>query len=227
MLLVFFVSVFLYNILAIYVTFLGSSIWHAILENYRPGAVWVVDLALYYVFSHRTVGEVWTKWSWMELAGMITMLLGTAIYHGSICLPGFDYSGIENEALQTYGADSRASSPLVKKGFSRGSRVPNYSPIAFTSDSLVSNSPEDGMYSSSSSHSFREQVTIGHGGSTWIGFPACFPFPEPFPASSTTAAEWFVIAFTVDKQRRARSCQLHQRKPFAQPQFRTQSWQQQ
>lgn len=77
LLLLFFVSVFLYNIFAILVTFMGNSIWHAILENYRPGAVWAMDLLLYYVLSSHSMGEAWTHWSWMELTGMIAMLIGT------------------------------------------------------------------------------------------------------------------------------------------------------
>jgi hypothetical protein len=82
--LLYFVSVFLYNIFAIYVTYLLNSVWHAILENFRPGAIWIVDLLLYYAFTHRAFGEAWTKWSWLELVGMFVMIIGTAIYNGSV-----------------------------------------------------------------------------------------------------------------------------------------------
>lgn len=83
LLLFFFVVVALYNICAIYVTYLLSSVWHAILETFRPCAVWGVDLALYYLFSH-SVGEAWTRWSWMELAGLVVMLAGIAVYKNSV-----------------------------------------------------------------------------------------------------------------------------------------------
>ena len=77
-------SVFLYNIFAIYVTYLLSSVWHAILENFRPGSIWAMDLLLYYALTERAFGEAWTRWSWMQLAGMIIMMAGTAVYDGFV-----------------------------------------------------------------------------------------------------------------------------------------------
>jgi hypothetical protein len=81
---VFVSAVLLYNIFAVYVTFMLNSIWHAILENFRPCAVWGVDLALYYFVTAGRFGEAWTAWSWMELAGMIMLFAGTAIYNGTV-----------------------------------------------------------------------------------------------------------------------------------------------
>jgi hypothetical protein len=67
-----------------YVTFLLNSVWHAILENFRPCAVWLVDLALFYVLTEGRFGEAWTAWSWMELAGMGMLLLGSLVYNGTV-----------------------------------------------------------------------------------------------------------------------------------------------
>lgn len=94
---VYFLSVFLFNIFAIYVTYLLNSVWHAILENFRPGSVWLIDLLLYYVFTKHAFGESWTKWSWLELAGMGLMLFGTAVYNASVC-----YSSIHSIAVNTF-----------------------------------------------------------------------------------------------------------------------------
>jgi len=94
-LLVFTLTVFLYNIFCIYVTYLLSSIWHAILDNFRPVSVWVMDLLLFYVFTDRTFGERWTYGSWIELVGMLTLFLGTAIYNGTVKVPSFDYEAID------------------------------------------------------------------------------------------------------------------------------------
>lgn len=91
MLVVHFACVFLFNIFAIYVTYLLSSVWHAILENFRPAAIWLIDLALFYAITDGRFGESWTRWSWIELAGMATMIAGTAIYNGSVRGGGVDF----------------------------------------------------------------------------------------------------------------------------------------
>ena len=92
---VFTITVFLYNIFCIYVTYLLSSIWHAILDNFRPVSVWVTDLLLFYVFTRGTFGERWTYGSWIELLGMLLLFLGTAIYNGTVKVPSLDYDRID------------------------------------------------------------------------------------------------------------------------------------
>jgi drug/metabolite transporter (DMT)-like permease len=93
---VYFFAIFGYNILAVLVTFLLNSIWHAILDNFRPITVWLVDMLLFYVFTSGSFGEAWTSWSFLQLAGLSVLLYGTAIYNaphaGSIKLRGEWYS---------------------------------------------------------------------------------------------------------------------------------------
>ncbi|OQR86245.1 Drug/Metabolite Transporter (DMT) Superfamily [Achlya hypogyna] len=91
-----------YNVFAVFVTFLLNSIWHAILDNFRPITVWGTDLLLFYVFTPQTFGEAWTLWSWLELGGMLTLLVGTAVYNGTIQLPGHYY----DEPVEEVGATS-------------------------------------------------------------------------------------------------------------------------
>lgn len=86
LLVAFVLIVFLYNVFCIYITFLLNSIWHAIMDNCRPVAVWACGLTLYYTTGK--VGEPWTTASWVELAGMIVLFYGTAIYNGNIIFPG-------------------------------------------------------------------------------------------------------------------------------------------
>jgi hypothetical protein len=38
------------TIVVVFITKLLSSVWHAILDNFRPVAVWAADLALFYWF---------------------------------------------------------------------------------------------------------------------------------------------------------------------------------
>ena len=79
--------IFLFNIFAIYVTYLLNSVWHAILENFRPGAVWATDLALYYLLTRKQFGEAWTHpGSEVQLLGMAIMIFGTAVYNASVRL---------------------------------------------------------------------------------------------------------------------------------------------
>ena len=95
--LVYCLAVFGYNLFAVLVTFSLSSVWHSILDNFRPLTVWVTDLFIYYVLTGRgTFGEAWTKYSWIQLLGMAVLVYGTAIYNapdaGSISLRGEWYS---------------------------------------------------------------------------------------------------------------------------------------
>ena len=80
-----------------------SSIWHAILDNFRPITVWCTDMFIYYAIPTREeFGEPWTGYSWLQAAGMVVLLYGTAVYNapnaGSILLKGewyhicFDFS---------------------------------------------------------------------------------------------------------------------------------------
>jgi len=89
---IYFFAIFCYNFFAVMVTFALSSIWHAILDNFRPITVWLTDLAIYYLISMGAFGAPWTKFSIIQLFGMFVLLYGTAIYNapnaGSIRLEG-------------------------------------------------------------------------------------------------------------------------------------------
>mmetsp|Transcript_38272 Transcript_38272/g.42323 ORF Transcript_38272/g.42323 Transcript_38272/m.42323 type:complete len:466 (+) Transcript_38272:61-1458(+) len=93
---VYFVAIFSYNLFAVLVTYLLNSIWHAILDNFRPITIWLVDLFICYNVDSN-FGEEWTNpYSWFQLMGMAVLLYGTAVYNaphpGSIWLQGEWYS---------------------------------------------------------------------------------------------------------------------------------------
>lgn len=100
---VFFVTI--YNCMVIYVTKYLSSIWHAILDNFRPITIWGLDLAIFYVIAPgKGFGEQWLGFaSWVQLSGLLVLFLGTAIYNGSLGLFGEDISdaAIGNRAYQS------------------------------------------------------------------------------------------------------------------------------
>eukprot|EP00339_Tiarina_fusa_P014376 CAMPEP_0117007570 /NCGR_PEP_ID=MMETSP0472-20121206/7408_1 /TAXON_ID=693140 ORGANISM="Tiarina fusus, Strain LIS" /NCGR_SAMPLE_ID=MMETSP0472 /ASSEMBLY_ACC=CAM_ASM_000603 /LENGTH=433 /DNA_ID=CAMNT_0004709387 /DNA_START=66 /DNA_END=1365 /DNA_ORIENTATION=+ len=90
---VYFFAIFLYNFFAVLVTFMLNSVWHAILDNFRPITVWITDLFIFYVVTTTgDFGEPWTKYSWVQVGGMFVLLYGTAVYNapnaGSVRLEG-------------------------------------------------------------------------------------------------------------------------------------------
>mmetsp|Transcript_13314 Transcript_13314/g.21456 ORF Transcript_13314/g.21456 Transcript_13314/m.21456 type:complete len:218 (+) Transcript_13314:1-654(+) len=92
---IYFFAIFGYNFFAVMVTFMLNSVWHAILDNFRPITVWLTDLFIFYAITS-SFGEAWTKWSWIQLSGMAVLLFGTAVYNapnaGSVLLEGQWYS---------------------------------------------------------------------------------------------------------------------------------------
>lgn len=99
--LLYFFSVFAYNILALLVTKMMDSVWHAILDNFRPITVWFVDLIIFYAVT-RAFGEPLSPYSWLQLIAVGVLIYGTLVYNapnsGSLELRGgiqscyFDFS---------------------------------------------------------------------------------------------------------------------------------------
>jgi len=177
-LLIFTVTVCLYNIFCIYVTYLLNSIWHAILDNFRPVSVWSTDLLLYYVFTRGAFGESWTMYSWIEFAGMILLFIGTAVYNGTLVVPGFDYSsggeGDDIEDTELDGDDEEIGSltpsrltPTIRTASKLSSPSLTRSPLINQSIKSArdrSNSNEFGNNSHNQSHGKTGYgaVTTGH-----------------------------------------------------------------
>ncbi|KAF0685703.1 Aste57867_22450 [Aphanomyces stellatus] len=131
---IFLVVILGYNVFAVFVTYLLNSIWHAILDNFRPITVWGTDLLLFYVFTPKTFGEAWTSWSYLELGGMITLLLGTAVYNGTIELPGHSYDEpmeLSSTPIRTpvaMASSSLSRSPLLTKNAFKGAEAARRTP---------------------------------------------------------------------------------------------------
>jgi len=117
----YFFAVFGYNMLCALITFMLNSVWHAILDNFRPITVWSCDLFIYY-FVTASLGERWTVHSYLQVIAMFILLYGTAIYNapnaGSIKLTGGipslcmdctdEYRGMEGESAALTGAAGAA-----------------------------------------------------------------------------------------------------------------------
>jgi len=66
----FVLTVTIYNCMAVYVTKYLSSIWHAILDNFRPITIWSTGLFIHYSIN-ANYGEAWVSASWLQLMGLI------------------------------------------------------------------------------------------------------------------------------------------------------------
>ncbi|KAG5178524.1 hypothetical protein JKP88DRAFT_269098 [Tribonema minus] len=113
---IFFVTVTMYNIFCIYVTAYLSAIWHAILDNFRPVSVWGTDLAIFYIFTAGAFGEAWTRYSWLQAVGMLVLFVGTAVYNGSLRVPGLRYEYYEAiEGTPGMRAPPKLASPALMR----------------------------------------------------------------------------------------------------------------
>ncbi|TMW55632.1 hypothetical protein Poli38472_010514 [Pythium oligandrum] len=123
-----------YNVFAVSVTYLLNSIWHAILDNFRPITVWGTDLLLFYVFTKGAFGEAWTIWSWLQLAGMVLLLAGTAVYNGTLKIPGFAYLEPIEESLTPIrttldlASTSLSHSPLITRNAMKAAEIARRTP---------------------------------------------------------------------------------------------------
>jgi len=91
----FFVSITVYNVMTVYITLFLSSVWHAILDNFRPISIWGLDLFIFYCLTAGKYGEAWSQYSFFQFFGMLLLFLGTAIYNGSCFKSQEDYSLLE------------------------------------------------------------------------------------------------------------------------------------
>lgn len=106
-------SILLYNVLGMYVTFMLDSVWHAILDNFRPVAVWSIDLAIYYLITNRSFGEAWHPFCFVQLLSLIILLYGTAIYNA----PNSGSIELKGGAMSCYMDCSKDYEQLRKEGY--------------------------------------------------------------------------------------------------------------
>jgi drug/metabolite transporter (DMT)-like permease len=86
------------NVFAMLVTEITDALVRAMLESLRMLFIWVVGLILYYGLEttkfgqeHPALGETWSMWSWLELAGFGLLATGFFVYNGMLRLPGLSY----------------------------------------------------------------------------------------------------------------------------------------
>ena len=108
------VLVFILNSFSVLVTYMLSSVWHAILDNFRPISIWAVELLMYNLTDGEH-GERWSAGSYLQLAGLGVMLLGTAIYNGSVSIPCLPKQSDLLAANDERSSAALTRSPLISK----------------------------------------------------------------------------------------------------------------
>jgi len=84
-------AVFLYNCYGMLITDSFSAINRTIFEAVRTAVVWIVSLIIQAIKPGSPYGELWDKYSFVELAGFILLFISSLIYNGIIKLPCINY----------------------------------------------------------------------------------------------------------------------------------------
>mmetsp|Transcript_38011 Transcript_38011/g.94849 ORF Transcript_38011/g.94849 Transcript_38011/m.94849 type:complete len:130 (-) Transcript_38011:328-717(-) len=105
-----------------------SSVWHAILDNFRPISIWATQLAIFSL-TDGAHGEAWTRASYAQLVGLVVMLLGTAVYNGTVAVPGLPVQDLlsKNDAKST---PALTRSPMLTQNAQPGLEFGSGSPYA-------------------------------------------------------------------------------------------------
>jgi len=92
--------------------------------------VWITDLIIFYFLTSGALGEPWTRYSWIQLAGMVVLITGTMIYnapdsgsvqlHGQRLFCGMDFTEEYNE-IRAQRLFSMGSYPSLQRFMSAGS----------------------------------------------------------------------------------------------------------
>mmetsp|Transcript_11659 Transcript_11659/g.25507 ORF Transcript_11659/g.25507 Transcript_11659/m.25507 type:complete len:404 (+) Transcript_11659:81-1292(+) len=89
-----------YNMAGIAVTGALSAVHRVMLEAFRTSVVWVFGLAVHYCISPTAkIGEAWTPYSWLEVAGFVVLIAGQVIYGALVKIPGLEYPEEEDEMM--------------------------------------------------------------------------------------------------------------------------------
>ncbi|KAL4517050.1 hypothetical protein Ndes2437B_g06667 [Nannochloris sp. 'desiccata'] len=71
----------LYNVAGMCVTGHLGAVFRTVLETTRTLFVWLVDLMLFYTpLGMGKLGESWSKYSWVQAAGFVVLVIGTVVY---------------------------------------------------------------------------------------------------------------------------------------------------
>eukprot|EP00981_Chlorochromonas_danica_P013850 scaffold6925_cov248-Ochromonas_danica.AAC.12 len=111
----FVLTVTIYNCAAVYVTKYLSAIWHAILDNFRPITIWGLGLLIH--SAYQQYGEAWTAGSWLQLLGLMTLLFGTAVYNGNVNILGEEQPSVPSSEMTRLLGDDKQPKDQQSQGY--------------------------------------------------------------------------------------------------------------
>eukprot|EP00727_Mastigamoeba_balamuthi_P013848 m51a1_g9086 putative transmembrane protein c2orf18 homolog (414) ;mRNA; f:40357-41826 len=89
----------MFNFFGISISKYLSAVHRTIVDACRSILVWIWQLFAFYCINER-FGEEWTKYSTIQVAGFVLLILGAVIYNGILRLPLFKYED-EKEGSET------------------------------------------------------------------------------------------------------------------------------
>lgn len=124
-----------YNMSGIAVTGALSAVHRVMIEALRTLIVWAFGLSIHYLVDPKSaLGEVWTPYSWLEVAGFLLLVIGQVIYGAMVKIPRLYYppsEEISHDVVASPGSlrnltalpDARLVSPGSHDGRVAGSPV--------------------------------------------------------------------------------------------------------
>jgi len=90
-----------FNATAVAVTGALSGIHRMMLDATRTVVIWIFGLTVYYIDQTSPFGEAWTRYSILQCAGFVLLVLGQAVYGGVLKLPGVYYPANDVETSKS------------------------------------------------------------------------------------------------------------------------------
>eukprot|EP00727_Mastigamoeba_balamuthi_P006180 m51a1_g2181 putative solute carrier family 35 member f6 (432) ;mRNA; f:100891-102551 len=91
---IYFFSIAFFNFFGLNVTKVLTAVHRTLIDACRSVFVWAWQLLTFYCINER-FGEEWTKYSGLQVAGFVLLIIGTVIYNGILKLPFFSYESNE------------------------------------------------------------------------------------------------------------------------------------
>jgi len=88
-----------YNIAGMAVTGALTAVHRVMIEALRTAVVWGFGLMVHSVNPGSKLGEAWTAYSWLEVAGFVMIIFGQGVYGAMLRVPGLRYPPDLEEAV--------------------------------------------------------------------------------------------------------------------------------
>jgi drug/metabolite transporter (DMT)-like permease len=84
-------AVLFYNCYGMLITDSFSAVNRTIFEACRTACIWITNLIIHAIWRDSPYGEIWSRWSWLQLAGFVILISSSFVYNAIIKIPGLEY----------------------------------------------------------------------------------------------------------------------------------------